>query len=510
MNTLEANLDAAEATNAQLRKHLNPRWYPTFHIAAPAGWINDPNGLSYFQGRYQVFFQHYPADSSWGTMHWGHVTSPDLVHFSRAPIALAPSIEEDRDGVFSGSAVTGPDGNLEVFYTGHRWRNGRNEDDGNIQVQCRATSQDGVHFSKHGTVVEAPEALAHFRDPKVFYHEGTWFMVFGTCSADNRGQVHLYHSADLKDWQFDQVIFQDPDPNVFMLECPDLFPLATPQGAQHWVLTYCPMGKKKTGYLYRNDHTAGYVVGDWAPGRAFTARTEFTMQDFGNEFYAPQSFATPDGRRVQFGWMGSFTVPAAPQLDGDGWFGQLTIPRELTLTENLRLDSAPIAEFTGLRAPGPAGDHAPFFQADSITVEPNHTVEIADDAGPCELELTLDRAQSTAVRAGVLVHHTAPGRGTYIACDEQSGRLVVDRRTTGGPDLGYRAAELSGGKLRLRIFIDRGSVEVFGHDEGGASTVLSSYSFPADGPRAITLLAESGTAVLRDVTAYSLDTIWSK
>ena len=106
---MRARIEKATAANKELEGKLNRRWYPRFHIAAPAGWINDPNGLIHFQGRYHVFFQHYPYGDEWGTMHWGHVSSTDLVNWQRHPIALAPSIEEDKDGVFSGSAIVGPD-----------------------------------------------------------------------------------------------------------------------------------------------------------------------------------------------------------------------------------------------------------------------------------------------------------------------------------------------------------------------------------------------------------------
>lgn len=479
--------------------NVNPRWYPTFHVAAPAGWINDPNGLSYFQGCYHVFFQHHPYSSSWGPMHWGHVSGPDLVHLKHEPIALAPSLEEDRDGVFSGSAVE-HDGKLVTFYTGHRWRNGVNEDEGNLQVQCRATSEDGRTFTKDGVVIDDGGDLLHFRDPKVFFHEGQWFMVFGACSADNRGQVRLYTSSDLENWEFSCVLFEDPNPSVFMLECPDFFPLYTPSGERYWVLLYCPMGRAKEGYSFRNDHTAGYVVGTWEPGQAFRPLTAFRMLDHGNEFYAPQTFAAPDGRRILFAWMGSFTIPAAPQTGGDNWFGQLTIPRTLHLTEDLRVEAEPIAEYESLR-------NSTLIDAPH-TLAANESRLVCEDAGPCEITCTLDLDSSTAERQGIIVHRTAPGRGTYIAYDAQSGQLVVDRRTTGPGDLGYRSVAVAPGKLRLRIFVDRGSVEVFAHDGSGQRRCLSSYSFPDSGPRGIELLAESGGASISEMKVVTLGGIW--
>lgn len=504
VDSLETNLATATAANAQLSHEINPRWYPAFHIAAQAGWINDPNGLCYFNDRYHVFFQHHPYSAHWGPMHWGHVTSRDLVHFHREPIALAPSIEADRDGVFSGSGVVGPDGKLELFYTGHRWRNGVDEADGNLQVQCRARSTDGQRFNKLGVVIDEVQGLRHFRDPKVFRAGEQWLMVVGACSATNRGQVLLYRSSDLSRWDFDSVLYEDPDPDVFMLECPDFFPLVTPNGARYWVLTYCPMGKRKSGYDFCNDHTAGYVVGTWAEGDHFRAHTPFRMIDHGNEFYAPQTLESSDGRRIMFAWMGSFTIPAPPQTESDGWFGQLTVPRELSLTDELWLHNEPIAGLARLR------EDQPTVSKGQLAVPPNELHSLCREIGPFDMSITVDRDRCTAERYGVLVHHTYADRGTYIAVDEQQGRLVVDRRTTGLGNGGYRSIPLTGGALTLRILVDNGSVEVFCTQADGTTASLTSYSFPSEGSRGVALLAESGEAAFSDVRMHRLGSIWDR
>ena len=101
------------------------RWYPKFHIASNGGWINDPNGLCFYKGRWHVFYQLHPYGTQWGPMHWGHVSSADMVNWKREPIMFAPSLEEEKDGVFSGSAVIGDDGKLKFYYTGHRWAKAR-------------------------------------------------------------------------------------------------------------------------------------------------------------------------------------------------------------------------------------------------------------------------------------------------------------------------------------------------------------------------------------------------
>lgn len=483
-------IERAERAVAELARTRDDRWYPTFHIAAPAGWINDPNGLSFFAGRYHVYFQHHPFGTQWGPMHWGHVSSPDMVTWRREPIALAPGAEADRDGVFSGSAVASDDGRLVAYYTGHRWNNGVDDAEGNLQAQCMAVSEDGVVFEKLGTVIECPEGLDHFRDPKVWRMGETWYMVLGACSEGMRGQIHLYTSTDMRSWEFAEVLFEDPDPRVFMLECPDVFPLG-----DQWVILYCPMSPRPEGYQSRNGHNAGYVVGTWAPGEAFTPTTDHRPLDWGHQFYAPQTFETPDGRRVCYGWMGSFTQPIASQ-EADGWCGQLTVPRELTLDGD-HLVSTPIRELTRLREET--------IDLGSFELGGNEDRVVVTDGDALDIELEVDLSRSTAERWGFDIHRTTDGSSTFVAYDDLARRVVIDRRHTGHGDRGYRGAPFTGDRLDLRILVDRGSIEVF---VAGGREAISSFSFPGAGPRAVVMSSESGTTAVTSLVVHRLRSAW--
>ena len=488
---MKEQIEKAEAAVHELLENRKDRWYPTFHIAPLAGWMNDPTGLSFFKDRYQVYFQHNPYSPVWGPMHWGHVSSSDLVTWRREPIAFAPSVEEDKDGVFSGSAVVNDD-TLYTYYTGHRWRNGVNEDEGNLQVQMMATSKDGITFDDKKMIVDSPEGLLHFRDPKVWKMGDTWYMVFGACSADNRGQVWLYTSDDMETWNFDRILFQDPDPKVFMLECPDLFPVG-----DKWILMYGPMGPDPVGYGSRNGHNAGYVVGNWAPGEDFEPLTNYRPGDWGHNFYAPQSFEAPDGRRILFGWMGAFTLPIVSQNE-DGWSGQLTVPREVSLNEDLTWNTKPIAELESLRVSTE--------DLGSFVVPTNTTQVLVEDAGPMEIELEVDLEQTTSERVGLLIHKTESGAHTFVGYDDLAQRVFIDRRLTGHCDRGYRAAPYRGGrKLNLRIFVDNGSIEVF--VDGGVEAVTS-FSFPLDGPRSLEISSESGPIHVDSLKIHRLRSIW--
>ncbi len=198
------------------------RFYPQFHLAPPAGWMNDPNGLIFHNNLYHAFYQHHPFDENWGPMHWGHATSTDMVRWRHQPIALAPGDEWDRDGCFSGSAVD-DNGVLSLIYTGHIWLNGCGNDSAVRQVQCLATSQDGVHFEKQGVVLTPPEGFMHFRDPKVWQEDGCWWMVIGARDADDRGQVLLYRGASLREWRLERTLARAEPAMGYMWECPDFF-----------------------------------------------------------------------------------------------------------------------------------------------------------------------------------------------------------------------------------------------------------------------------------------------
>lgn len=499
-------LARAEQGVANLASVRNNRWYPRFHIASNGGWINDPNGLCYYGRRWHVFYQLHPYGTQWGPMHWGHVSSADMVTWQREPIVFAPSLEEERNGVFSGSAVLDQDGALKFFYTGHRWANGKDNTGGEWQVQMLATPEDPTdahltRLTKHGMVVDCPREQVHwhFRDPKVWNTDGTWYMTFGVSSAEQRGQMWLYTSTDLEHWSYDRVLFEHPDPDVFMLECPDFFPITAPDGTQKWVIGFSAMGAKPRGFMNRNTNNAGYMIGSWQPGEAFQPETEFKLWDEGHNFYAPQSFTDPNGRQLMYGWMSPFVQPIP--MEEDGWCGQLTLAREITLGADGDIHTNAARELDKLR--GATKDFG------SVQLGVNQELALADDATATEITLELELSKTTAERVSLHVHETADGSFTNIAYDAQLGAVVVDRAANARGDKGYRAAlladdELKRDTLELRVFIDRGSVEVYVNQGRHA---LSSYSLPSSGPRAIRLVAESGTASINQLAKYDLTSI---
>ncbi len=479
MNTALAQADhAVEALCAERRDD----YYPQFHLAPAAGWINDPNGLICIDGVYHAFFQHHPYSEHWGPMHWGHATSRDLIRWQHQPIALAPDAAYDQDGCFSGCAVD-DNGVLTLLYTGHVWLGEPGDDSQVREVQCLATSEDGIRFVKHGPVLAPPDGIQHFRDPKVWRENGEWWLVVGT-KENGLGQVRLYRSADLRAWRFDRVLAGAQTAHQgYMWECPDFFPL----GEQH-LLLFSPQGLAAQGYRYRNRFQSGYLLGHWRPDGDFTVTQPFCELDAGHDFYAPQTFTAADGRRLLFAWMDMWESPMPSKAHR--WAGALTLPRELTLAADGSVRMNPARELAALRRGS---------QTLSEQTLTNQHLPLTNDMQ--ELILTLRPADSDAERYGLAI-----GSAARLFVDNQSHRLVLERFNEHPALCTCRSVPLPEGDiLSLRIFIDRSSLEIF-VNQGQAC--LTSRIYPTAGDRRLSLFAESGRALFEPTTGWQLASIW--
>ena len=186
---------------------------PDFHLSTRTGWLNDPNGFSYYKGEYHMFYQYHPYDSHWGPMHWGHAVSKDLLHWEYLPAALAPDEFYDRDGCFSGSAIELPDGRQLLMYTGVIKERQKNGGFCEVQTQCLAVG-DGRDYEKYENnpvldEKDLPEGSSRFdfRDPKMWRKkDGTYCCVIGNRPADGSGQILLYTSEDGFHWRFKKIL----------------------------------------------------------------------------------------------------------------------------------------------------------------------------------------------------------------------------------------------------------------------------------------------------------------
>lgn len=333
-----------QALDQYIQEHIQTtknQFRPSFHFTAPVGWLNDPNGFSHFDGQYHLFYQFHPFDSIWGPMHWGHAVSRDFVTWHHLPVALAPDENYDQNGCFSGSAIAKGEQHVLMF-TGVSGR----------QEQCLAIG-DGNSYSKveSNPVIRAdqlPDGIVRedFRDPKLFEHGGVFYCIVGSKGYDQTGLVVLFRSSDLHSWDYIGIMDRSDEPSGGVWECPDFFRLG-----QKDILMISPQGKAPEGLKYHNHHSVCYRVGtmDYEKGR-FVA--EFMDEvDGGFDFYAPQTLLDAQGRRIMIAWMHMWQRVQPSHVQGHGWAGAMTFPRELTF-QNGHLYQWPVAELIRYRGEG--------------------------------------------------------------------------------------------------------------------------------------------------------------
>ena len=375
---------------------MKGKWRQNLHIEPPEGWMNDPNGLCFFDGLYHVYFQYSPGTPNGESVRrWGHYESPDLLSWKYKGIVLDADIPEDKDGVFSGSAVAFND-HVEFFYTGNVMEEGDYDyvlEGRGANVIC-VTSSDGAKMSSKKVLMrnsDYPEFCScHVRDPKVWIEDGIYKMVLGARTKDDKGCVLLYEGKSIDSLEYKKC-FSAPDMG-YMWECPDLFEI---EGKKF--LAFCPQGIPQGEFKYQNLFQSGYftVDGDALP--------DFEEFDYGFDFYAPQTFVTPDGRRLIIGWMGigdgSYTNPTTDL----GWQHCLTLPRELTAGSDGKILQNPIRELDSLKkitkpVDGEAWEGLP-FEVDAIGFDDSVSVSVSG------AEITWDKA------SGVLSLHFTNGEG---------------------------------------------------------------------------------------------------
>jgi fructan beta-fructosidase len=398
---------------------------PQFHFTPQRGWNNDPNGLAYAHGEWHLFFQHNPFGTTWGNMHWGHATSPDLVHWTEQPTALYQHSLQDM--AFSGGALVdhgnsaglcpgSTDDILVVSYTS----TGRGE--------CLAYSPD-----RGRTLVEYagnPVLRHRGRDPRIIRHAptGKWVMVVYD-EPDRGWRYAFYESTDLRTWRYLTAVDG-------FYECPDLFelPLDGDPAKRRWVLYGA--GRREVAGTAQVARSS-YLVGTF-DGRAFRPETPVLSGHLGPNFYAAQTFANaPAGRTIMIGWLQGATYPGMPFAQG------LTVPLELSLrstAEGPRLAFTPVPELNALRR------HSNTLNTPSLAAA--NAALAATTSELLDIELDLALARDSVVICAV--------RGTTIAYDAAAETLTAPGVSTA---LAARA-----GRLVLRILVDRGVIEVFAGD----------------------------------------------
>ena len=462
----------------------NSKYYPKYHVASSGGWINDPNGFCYYKGKYHLFYQYHPHTPQWGPMHWGHVISDDLAYWDHLPVALAPVDACDRDGCFSGSAIE-KDEKLFLVYTG-------NQGDPPAQVQIIAESSDGIHFQKYlDKVITAPAdeyiSGVDFRDPKVWKDDDTekYYMVVGSRKPDESiGQVLLFESEDLLDWKFKSVMARGKGNQGFMWECPNF---AKIDG--HDILIISPQGIKRELNKYMNVFQSGYFVGklDYASG-IFT-HGDFELLDYGFDFYAPQITETPDGRTVLIGWADMWygQMPEAEH----GWAGMMTVPREVHF-KNGKIITTPVKELESLRTSEKSFEDLNLYKTTKID-------GVSGEIGELILDIDLTETEEFEIYLRTSKDKT---QKTVLSYNKMLELFTVNRNDSGAGISGIRECPVaSADRMKLQIFLDRSSIEIFIND---GERVMTTRIYPDADSTDIVFVPKEGGLKIDSLKFYEL------
>ncbi len=472
---------------------------PAFHLSSRTGWMNDPNGFCYYQGEYHMFYQYHPYNSHWGIMHWGHAVSKDLLHWRYLPAALAPDNDYDRNGCFSGSATTLPDGRHILMYTGMR---DESQPDGSvkgIQTQCIAIG-DGIDYEKYEgnpvlTERDLPDGGSRFdfRDPKIWVEEdGSYRCVVAGCVERNMGEkdgrILLYCSEDGLHWNLVNVLAANNGRFGRMWECPDFFEL----DGKH-VLLISPQDMAPKGFEYHNGNGTLCLIGKFDKETSTFIEEKDQSIDYGIDFYAPQTVLAPDGRRIMIGWMQNWDTCNLHAKE-KAWFGQMSLPRELSIKDG-RLIQKPIRELEKLR-----GKRIVYK---NISVR--NIVKLEHVCGrQVDMEVTIRPGDTESLYRKFAIRF-AQDESCYtsVSFRPQESVIKIDRKYSGSRRaiIHQRRSQVrhENGNLKLRIILDRYSAEIFVNDGEHVLSITIDTTLDADG---ISFLADG--AVQMDLEKYDL------
>lgn len=487
---------------------------PQFHFTPDLMWMNDPNGMVYYDGEYHMFYQHYPEDNVWGPMHWGHAVSEDMIHWEHLPIALYP---DSLGTIFSGSAVidwnnssglqVGDHPPMVAIFTYH---NTEVEESGfnTFQYQAIAYSNDrGRSWKKYdGNPVLGNPGIRDFRDPKIiWYDEGQkWIMVLAAYD-----RVFFYSSSNLIDWTMESEFGLNAGAHGGAWECPELLPLVF-NGDEKWILLVSvasegPNGGSGTQYFVGKFDGSTFINDN--PGK------EALWLEYGRDNYAGVTFSNikeDDGRRILIGWMSNWEY--AEIVPTERWRNAMTIPRELyldTYANHYEVFCRPIGELDLLRKDS--------FEVEPAVIKGNMDLTEGEKYESSMYEINLEFDITSGSHNGIasefgfilsnsLDEHLTVG---YSTSDE----LVYIDRTISGKDAfseqfpGIHKAPLKLSQtesLVMKAYIDKASIELFIND---GQRVMTEIFFPNKDYNKISLFAEKGSVILESGTVYSLKSI---
>ena len=500
---------ADSCVNTSKENSTTQDYRPKYHFTPDSNWINDANGLVYYDGEYHLFYQYNPYGITWGHMSWGHSVSKDLLHWQTLPVALYDDKnikDNDTSMIFSGSAVvdknnTSGFGTLSnppmvAIYTAfvHAGQFADGSFNAKKQNQCLAYSIDkGRTWTKYQENPVLDIESLEYRDPKVFWYEPQkkWIMAL---SKPDRQEAWFYESKNLKDWNY-MSRWGRAGNTARVWECPDLFEIPV-EGTQEkkWVLLI------SSGNPQENHPGQQYFIGNF-DGKKFTPQHSYqepTYVDFGKDYFAAVTYNNaPENKRILVGWTNNWEY-ANKVPTGKLWRGFYAVPRELKLVKNgseYKLIQMPIEALNSLKKEE--------LNIQNQSVE--NTFDLTYKGDAYELECTLEPLNSN--KAGIkilkgdkeqttLTFHT---KENYLTLDRtQSGNVGFSHRF---PSIEKAPTTLKEGKLKLKILVDKCIIEVFIND---GETTLTELVFPTENKGGIQLFTEGGKALFNELKISSI------
>ncbi|KRL64007.1 sucrose-6-phosphate hydrolase [Lactobacillus psittaci] len=443
----------AQASNSPYQLH--------YHIRPKSGLMNDPNGFSYFNNEWHVFYQSYPFGPVHGLKSWAHCVSKDLVHWKDLGTAIYPDTALDSHGAYSGSAKVIGD-KLFLMYTG----NARDEN------WIRHPHQMGAFMDAANKIEKLPKSLIeqpkhttdHFRDPQILEHNGKFYCIIGAQDkATKTGKISLFEAETVSGpWKDLGYVDFSKDDMGYMIECPNLVFID-----EKPILIFCPQGMDKDVVNYRNIYPNMYLIGekfDFETGK-FTSNSQIKNLDEGFDVYATQPFNAPDGKVYALSWIGlpDLTYPT----DAENWSGCYSQVKELSL-KNGKLIQKPVPATTNLRG------EAVEFTGEMTT------------KNQFELKLQIAAGQDAVLKIAANDENT---ECLKLHIDTKTGKLILDRKNSGlavnekyGTERAIAIAKNSA--VDLDIFVDHSLIEVF---VNGGENVLTGRFFPKGGSNKLVL-----------------------
>jgi fructan beta-fructosidase len=471
-----------------------PQWRPKYHFTPEKNWTNDPNGLLFLNGEFQLYYQHNPFENKWGHMSWGHATSKDLIQWKHLPVAIPEIVTADTTTwIYSGSAVVdknntsgfGKNGKppIVAIFTGDQPKQHK-------ESQFIAYSNDnGLSFTQYSTTPVIDLNKSDFRDPNVFWHEASkqWIM---TVSMVNEHMVRIYGSKNLKEW----TRLSDFGPAGYTRngwECPSLLPLVVDEDPKKvkWVLFVSSGGDH--GPLIQ------YFVGDF-DGQTFKDEnngSKVLTVDYGDAFYAAIAWRdAPQNKKILLGWLQDGRRETYP------WKGQMSIPHDLsikTTDEGLRLIQQPSSFVT--KSLAKYATEKPLLKKNLPINDTriNLTKErpFSGNSYWLEAEFAVDKAK----KVGFNIAENADITKTIsVGYDTENGQLFIDCTVS---EMGNKSRrnltqvapmKAINGVVKIQVLVDNSSLEVFGND---GEKVISTMIYPDNDATNLSVFAEGKATV---------------